>query len=171
MSLRNKLNQYPVAAPAFAIVVLLGALVTLAFSSGLISSEPDFSPTDVYYWDVRDNTTFVASSDLGSPIEAPSGADNGVRAYLYACDQCDPGTWFGYLEKSVEVRGSNPMAAQMREGAADMFNTTETMIRSINDDENDWVLASSDAGIALQNRIMSECGSSEPTYCTPAGSD
>lgn len=63
----------------------------------------------VYYYDLGTDQLFVAPPADVTPIDAPSGKDNGVRAYVFACGDCSGQTFIGWLERTA------PAARKMRD--------------------------------------------------------
>ncbi len=56
-------------------------------------------PEQAYFFDLQTGALYTAPIDTLSPTDAPSGADNGVRAIVYTCGTCDEGQQkIGYLQ-------------------------------------------------------------------------
>ena len=86
MNIREYLNNNPAVVTIAAVVLLI---VCLGFIVRQLLPGGSGGPVDVWFYDLGNQQIFVESSDKYPPIEAASGPNNGVRAYIFACGSCE----------------------------------------------------------------------------------
>ncbi len=176
MKISEKINENSGLVSAAAILILLAALVAVAYSTGLIGSAPEEGHRQVYYMNVATNQTFAASTEEIPPITTPEGHEEaGVRAYLFTCGECKPGEWFGYLEKfSDEYKRSladGSLEKMPPPRRADMRMESQ-LIRPLESERTDWVGSLSSEANQIKLKVAKTCGEgTKPTECLPTGED
>lgn len=157
---------------------VLGALVAvgiLAISAVLIMRSVSGSAIESYYFDLQTGELFTAAQDLKTPINAPSGASNGVRAYVFACGTCSDANM-----KVVYIEQLSEEAAQMQANyrpsddpakEAEYQRVMEKGYRIAEPPaagaEPNWQAYFSPQGQALANSHQSMCSGSKAEACMP----
>jgi hypothetical protein len=86
MSLRQAMQQNQIAAAAVAVIVIVISVVWIARGNRSASPRTD----QMYFYDVGSGELFPAARAAQPPIDAPSGAGQGVQAFVYGCGSCEP---------------------------------------------------------------------------------
>lgn len=84
MSVRHKLNG-PIGIGAAVGLVLIALLYVFVFAN--FGNERQLTEAEFFY-DIQQKRLFTARPTPWTPIDAPSGAKNGVKAYVYSCGEC-----------------------------------------------------------------------------------
>jgi len=74
------------------VMIVVAAVALIAAAAIVVSQRPKPRSNMVWYYDVADGTLFPGAANQVLPIDAPSGADHGVLATVYACGKCGPTT-------------------------------------------------------------------------------
>lgn len=113
MSIRETINKNPLVGVVIVVVILV-IVVMMIRSNGPVGENPL-----AYYYDLQSGELFVANKDDVPPIEAPSGAGNGVLAAVFACGSCEneADRFVGWVSKydpqvheQVRLLNASPMA-------------------------------------------------------------
>ena len=184
MSLRQTINNNPVAVTGVAVALLFVALGVMVLTTTASNSR---GGDRVYYYDLRTDELFVDRADQFPPIQGPSGHRAGVQAYVFACGECpsrqelvglsqqriaeNTNAFVGYFrrysdraqeilasQKPFDERDSDDQAymARMRGGE---------LVRASTDDQ--WIPAESDRGRSLRGEVMTCDGDAIPRECRP----
>ncbi|MEM6552550.1 MAG: hypothetical protein AAF750_10550 [Planctomycetota bacterium] len=86
MAVREYLNNNPAVVTIAAVVLLI---VCLALIVRQLLGGGGGQARDMFYLDTATGQVFIESAAQFAPIDAPSGAGNGVRAHIYSCGDCD----------------------------------------------------------------------------------
>ncbi|MEM6391845.1 MAG: hypothetical protein AAF797_03645 [Planctomycetota bacterium] len=86
MAVREYLNNNPAVVTIAAVVLLI---VCLALIVRQLLGGGGGQARDMFFYDTASGQVFIESAAQFAPIEAPSGAGNGVRAHIYACGDCE----------------------------------------------------------------------------------
>lgn len=98
MGLRKLTKDHPGYSAAAALVVLAGVGYYMFNSLG--GSDRTGMDQPVYLYDLQTGERFRGKLNDYPPTDAPSGAGNGVRVYVFGCGSCDEEKLVnGYLEK------------------------------------------------------------------------
>jgi len=106
--------------PALAVgagIILIIALISIIRQQ--IGEEPS---NKVWYYDVGSGELFPSNPDQILPIDAPSGAGNGVLAYVVACGACTESN-----RTIVYLKSNTPEAAQALKKMPDPTDATAVM--------------------------------------------
>lgn len=174
MSARNYLNNNPAVVTIIAIVVLL---VCLAVIWSQLGGGRGYSPiTEIYFYDLNTGELFIAEATAVAPIEAPSGDFNGlpagVRAHVYACDDCgdESDREVAFLQMTpmevkqrVEQARASGNEDQMYE--AEMVMETASLVRA--PDGTNWVPMLGEEGNEIMSRVGNMCVDGWPKPCFP----
>ncbi len=118
---------------------------------------------------------FTAPSDQIPPIDTASGAGQGVRAYVFACHDCNDANdrFVGWLEMyTPEAKAilaapaeEDPDKAAQRE--MQMFEVWEKgqLIRAADGDQ--WVGANTQEAVTITSAIERKCPAGVPKPCLP----
>lgn len=99
--LREWLNNNSAIVTVAAVLVLLMALGIIIYTQGAGRRGP--TQWQGYYMDLGTNELFAGKSTDIPPVDAPSGANQGVRAHVYGCGDCSEANRFiAYLERYTE---------------------------------------------------------------------
>ncbi len=155
-------------------IVTIGAVLLLLVSLGFIimrvsgGSQYKARIVDVYYFDIDSGQLFTAKSNEIPPIDSPSGANKGVRAYVFACGDCadESQRFTGWLEmytpdaKNVMI---NPPTSP------ESMDTFELMEKGhlVSADGRAWVQANTDKGFQVMEGIQTRCGETPAVPCYP----
>lgn len=178
MKLRDWLNNNSAIVTIGAVVLLIGALFAIIMQMSGGSSGPRV--IDVYFYDLNKNQLFTAKSDAIPPIDTdsgatPQGAPAGVRAYVFACNDCgdENDRFIGWLEMYTpeakalltQPAADNPEQAAEREMR--MYEVWETgqLIRGVNDTR--WVPQNSQEAMTITSQIETKCPGGAPKPCLP----
>lgn len=156
------MGKNPVVA-VIAVIILLVAVFFIFKQMGLGGGGYG-SAKDAYWYDVDTGELFGHAAVL-PPIEAPSGGE-GVRAYLFACNDCDDKSdrFIGYLERyseegrrilKEEQDKGNPMARALAMEGAEIRRDTD----------EEWLPAMGDDGKALRQEPQTKCGGKPAKQC------
>lgn len=157
MSLREWVNGHPIASSVIVIVVLVIALGGMALR--LRSSTA--GGAEVYYWDLDADEPFVDRADRYARLQERAAGRGVARAHLFTCGECEPGQWFGYLER-LEERQREQMA--QGEWPADAIPQFEARLL----DGGRWVPVESADHRHLREHVRSRCGpDARPRRCDP----
>ncbi len=163
-------------------VVTIVAVVLMLISLGVIImslSGNRYTPriVDVYFMDISDGSLFTEKSDLLSPIDAPSGENKGVRAFVFSCGECsdEESHFVGWLEMytpqakkimtapaPIEGAEGDPIANEM-----DMFEAMERGHLVSDASGKKWVPANSEKGFRVMEQIQTKCDGQPPKPCFP----
>lgn len=150
--MRQWLNQNSTLTAGAAVALLAGALTLV-----VLQARGDAVPeTQVYFWDLEADEAFVAGANAIPPIEAPSG-EAGARAHLFSCGACEPGEWFGYLERYTDE------AKQLYEQAGELPEADPIRVRDLRG--GPWVRFESDDAADILDGIYRHCD--DPVECLP----
>ncbi|MEM1212371.1 MAG: hypothetical protein AAGI68_08745 [Planctomycetota bacterium] len=86
MAVREYLNNNPAVVTIAAVVLLI---VCLALIVRQLLGGGGGQARDLFYLDTGSGQIFVQEITPYTPIDAPSGPGNGVRAHIYACGDCE----------------------------------------------------------------------------------
>lgn len=164
----------------------LVALITVSLAViGWSWRTPAFREAQTYYFDLQNGELFVAAPQQISPIPGPNqGVDTpvseraGVRAYVFACEQCqDPADRFvGWVEidhpQSVErIRSHHPglsdasiltITAMMPDAV--LIRPAEPYAPGVS---GHWHADDSLEARALRTSLKARCGGKQPVRCVP----
>lgn len=167
-------------------VVTVGAVVILILSLGYIvwsSKSGGYGPRviDVYYYDLNTNKLFTAKSDQIPPIETESGpvqgsnAPAGVRAYVFACNDCsdEADRFIGWLEmytpdaKAILSQPPAETPEQAAEREQRQYEVWESgqLVRA--PDGTTWARANTPEAMAVTSKIEGKCPGGAPKPCLP----
>jgi hypothetical protein len=178
MKLRDWMNNNSAVVTIGAVVLLIGALAAIIFQMKPSGYGPRV--IDVYYFDLNTQKLFTAKSDQIPPIETPSGpvpgigAPAGVRAYVFACNDCgnESDRFVGWLEMyTPEAKAllTQPAAETPEEAAqreARMYEVWETgQLLSL--DGRSWARANSQEAMNITSTIEGKCPGGAPKPCLP----
>jgi len=169
MQLREFLNNNSALVTILAVVLLIVALGAIVMQ---INGGGGYTPrvVDVYYYDLDTGELFLEKSNEIPPVETASGPHNGVRAYVFACNDCDEESdrFIGWLEMyTPEAKAAltrDPAEAQPDEAPFDYWEEGH-LVRSIDSDE--WQLANSEPGFRIMENIRDKCPGGTPKPCFP----
>lgn len=141
-------------------IALIGVATVLLVAAGAIFLRPRPTPAvkGVYHYDLSANKLYVQGPDSQAPAES-------VPAAVFACGSCeDPTTHFvAYLTKEsdeyrqVLASGESPTPQQMEAGR---------LVRKV--DGQQWIPASSEAGISLMRSVQQRCpAGKQAAMCQP----
>ncbi len=169
--LRTILDENPTVAIIGTVVVLVASLAAIAYT---VWPQPAIQPVDVYFYDVDANQLFTASNNDLPPIKAPSGG-MGVRAYVFACNDCDdPDDRFvAWLEMYTPeykqaLRNPRPVTPESDEPMIELGSVMEQgqLVRA--PESPGWVSHASQQGLAVMEKVQEQCeGGSPPNNCFP----
>ncbi len=167
-------------------VVTVGAVVVLILSLGYIvwsSRGRSYGPRviDVYFYDLNTNQLFTAKSDQIPPIETASGpvpgsgAPAGVRAYVFACNDCsdENDRFVGWLEmytpeaKAVLTQPPSESPEQAAEREMRMYEMYESGQLIKAPEDRTWARANTAEAVNVTQRIESKCPGGAPKPCLP----
>lgn len=185
MSFRDWINNNPAGMTTVAAIALALALVIILWQTGGTGMP---SPPDVYYYDLEAEELFVAGGNRLAPIETPAGGERGVRAHVYACDQC-PGNLAGLTMDEIEAQGAfvgwierypaevKAVLEEYRQRGANGPLEVEDETRLFEaeahgpvvrrPDGSRWHRLDTEAGIAVMDAPMERCGGQVVERCTP----
>lgn len=192
MKLRDWMNNNSAIVTIAAVVILILSLGYIVWSS----KGPSYGARviDVYYYDLNTQKVFTAKSDQVPPIDAPSGpfrtpagqeVPGGVRAYLFACGDCQDftgltaaelqakGGFIGWLEMYTpeakamltQPPGESPEAAAEREMR--MYQVWESGQLIASPDNLRWVSQNTEEGVRITSQIEGKCPGGTPKPCLP----
>lgn len=148
MGLMDTLRKPAVGGP------VAGLVLVIAIVLGVMNSGDDPMPTRAgdYYFDIETSKVFVADASQLPPIAAPSGAGNGMKAYVFSCSDCgDASSHFvAYIEKYSEE-------AKAVMGDREKLDIVDKGHQLRAGDGGEWVLASSEEGQKLISSPPATC--------------
>lgn len=169
MGLRELLRDKPAAGAGIAV-----ALILLAVGLVITRLRPSQAPSpfgQIWYFDVPSGDVFAGPNAI-PPVNAPSGPESGVRAFIYACGACDPATWtIAYLEThtpeakrimTAPAEGPEQMAARTRA-------MTEGRLVAPAPDKGQapkWIAANQAAAQQIAG-TRPQCNQGQPLLCAP----
>lgn len=176
MSLRETLNKNPALAGGIVVVVIVAAVVAMRGSSGA-------PPLDqAWFYDLQTGALFPGDRFAPAPIDAPSGAGNGVTAVVLGCGDCEAKpTKAHWLEKftpeALAVHKKMEAADAAEEDDAIIVTEQEQQVYDAGQlialppepgSEPQWVPSLSGEGEAIRSQqIKSACTSGKPEVCLP----
>lgn len=178
MKLRDWLNNNSAIVTIGAVVLLIGALFAIIMQMRSGPSGPRV--IDVYFYDLNTQKLFAAKSDQIPPIDTPSGpapggAPAGVRAYVFACNDCgnENDRFIGWLEMyTPEAKAlltqpppTDPQQALERDMRVYEVWESGQLIRGVNDTR--WVPQSSQEAMNITSQIDTKCPGGSPKPCLP----
>jgi len=162
----------------------LVAVVSLLIGTGLIVGyvvshgrpSVQLSPDQVYYLDLKTGKLFPGSAQQLAPIDAPSGAGNGVSAFVYACEACDAASMqIGYVEKYSD--SGKETYARVRELGPDAPADLTAMVDRERfvalppeaGQEAQWASMATPQGQMIAEQFRTACGEKKlPRRCNPS---
>lgn len=170
MGFREIVQQNQPIVAVVAVIVIIGSVVWMA-NGGKNSS----LPKQVYFYDVGSGELFAADRAAQPPIEAPSGAGNGVKAVVYSCGECsDSSLQVAFVTTySEEARAAMQKMANAADGGVDVElaevidNGTLVAMPAEGGGEPQWVSAVTQEGIQIMGRAGDICGSQPAKPCFP----
>lgn len=166
MSLRETINKNPkVGFGVVGGVMMLSAIIAATFVLGGDNDTASLVYDDWYY-DLESKKLFKAELGLTPPIEAPSGPNKGVKAYVYSCKDCSDASsrFIGYLEmltpESKEAESDREKEEIYRAGH---------MVRLEKD--SDWVNLYTPAGEKVVDWAIEHCKGKQPIFCNADDAD
>lgn len=170
MAWRDQLREKPAIGAGVALV-LLGLAGVFAYSRmGPRNAPQPFAQG--WYFDVKTGDLFAARN-VFPPVEAPSGADQGVRAYVYSCGTCEPSKWtIAYLETHTpEARQImlEPADGPDRIAARNRAMTEGRLIAAApaKGESPQWIASHQPAAQQLVANARPQCPQGEPILCAP----
>lgn len=168
MGVRDKLRG-PVGVGVAGAVLAVAAVIVL-------TQEPERSlrpkVAGYFYYDVESKETFPSKEQAAlPPVDAPSGAGNGVRAYVFSCTDCsDASTRFtGYLVKySDEFKEKRDKPSLSPEEAATLDREGK-LVRAV--DDEDWVPAFGEDSQRVYDVVKQKCPGTQADECLPTAED
>ena len=131
---------------------LAAALLTLALTYAYLNSGESGPPAfnNAYFFDVQSKQLFSQPGELQPPIDAPSGAGNGVLAFVYGCGDCKGELHIHYLKKLTPERKAKPEGQE--------FSSDGILIASAKDPQTWHKLGSKDSDL-IKSQGSQACGS------------
>lgn len=122
-----------------------------------------------YFYDLTSGELFPASSTLRPPIDAPGGANKGVRAFVYACGECSPTTQkVGYLISiTPEARAMMDKPLEDADPAVLQRGQVIAITPEKVGDEVQWVVRTSPDGARVSRIPSDTCAGARPVECFP----
>lgn len=163
MQTREWMNNNSAIMTLGAVVLLVVALVVMI---NTISGGGGAGTVNaLYFYDLQSGELFEAPVESKAPIDAPSGANNGVRARVFACGECTSSDRTpAYLEKYTDQA-----KAAIQAGNADATaNPNAMLIRAVDGDQ--WVPSASQAGSEIVSQAIQRLGcnaENRPRECFP----
>jgi hypothetical protein len=163
---------------AAAIMLLLG-ITLLVFRGTGRSAAIEPAPDLAWFYDLETGELFADKAAALPPIDAPSGANNGVGAVVYACGSCDEDEQrIGYVQQySDEGRRAMAQLQQLRDAEADIpVQLNETLDREryvalppASGSPPQWASLASPQGQQIASQYMTACGEgTQPRLCPPS---
>ncbi len=152
-------------------------LAKLSHMPGLLRPRPRARVVDVYFYDLGTDQLFAAPATELPPIDAPSGAGNGVRVYVYGCGDCsDANRFIAYLEKYTphakaaqeKLMNVGPDAdPNLALGYDDLMMEGGLLVRAVKG--GPWVPMYSDEGMKIASEVLDEdkCKGTRLVPCLP----
>ena len=123
------MNENSAVTTLVAVGLLVAAVAVLLWSNGMIGGPPK---AEAYFYDVKTQQLFTAPSEKLGPIDAPSGAGNGMTAHVYSCSSCSSNRFVAWIEK-FSAKGKHKKTNSM----IPKFHGDEDMVRK--PDGTAWV--------------------------------
>lgn len=155
---------------AAAAVIVLGISVVLIVRGG--SSSHAAASQGVYFYDLTSGALFTAPIGATPPLDAPSGAGQGVKAFVVGCGSCDAAN---LRVLRLETLTDEAVAA-LAEMKANSGPPSDALIAgqrvAVPPDKTGaqpaWVPQGSPRGRAILARMPDKvCDSTPATICTP----
>lgn len=144
---------------------------------------------DAYHYDVDAGVVFVGPADSLPPIETPAGGDKGVRAAIFACNNCpqdltdrtieeieQTGAFIGYFERYSD-EAKEILERDRASETADIddpefiqrLQDAEVTGRLVRRPQEDgWTVAETEHGMSITDEYPAErCGEAVPRTCMP----
>ncbi len=151
------------------VAVMLIAAITIAMTGGENSQRR--MTVGVWFLDIKTDKLYVVDENTPPPTKAPSGGNDGVKAYVYSCGACDDeATHFvGYIEKYTDDAIAAINDASLSFEDRDLKRNAGRVVSKREDVQ--WVQRKSNEGQALITEAMSRCKGSQIKGCEPTSSD
>lgn len=167
MSIRDFLNNNSALVTILAVVLLIVALGFIVMQLGGGGNRVRTIP--VYYYDLDTGELFERESDTIPPVETSSGEMNGVRAFVFACNDCsdESDRFVGYLEMfTQEAKEILEMAPEDRpEDVPYDFYESGRLVKTPESDR--WFEANSPQGFQIMESVREQCPDGDPQPCYP----
>lgn len=160
----------------FGILSVILIAVTGAFAFRRVTAPPyEFVPGQSWFMDVTDGSLFAAPEELVPPIPTPSnraapdGRPAGVRAYIYACDDCEPGLKPLFLQTTVpasslvDLSTAEPADLPPAEALVVLIAKPPASPKA----QPDWKRLDSPEGAVIRASSDSMCDGKPAIECTP----
>ncbi len=174
MENRQKMMLYgSIAVISICIIALFYTIYVYFIRSDPPSSGMRPQVDKVYYFDLTTNKLFAGDPQLTPPIPAPdqpAGNPKGVRAYVYACDDCAK-QWIGWLERykpKAKALMENPPVGGYN--AAQLTTIKQGReVRAETGTDKAWVSAGTQQALDLKNKALKgRCPEKRPKSCHPS---
>lgn len=170
MGLREIMQSNQPIVAVLAVVVIVGSIVWM--SGG---GSGNSLPKSVYFYDLGSGELFPADRAAQPPIDAPSGAGQGVKAVVYACGECnDAALSVAFLTTyTPEAVAAMKKMATATDGEVDIALSEAiergslVAVPAAEGAEVQWVNAMSEAGNAIMGRAGELCGNEPAKPCFP----
>jgi len=167
MSMRDFLNNNSALVTILAVVLLIVALGFIVMQLGGGSNRVRTIP--VYYYDLDTGEIFERQSDVNPPVETAGGEMRGVRAFMFACNDCsdESDRFIGYLEMfTPEAKELLDMPTGQRPDDVPYdFYENGRLVRL--PDGTQWYPANSPQGFEIMNQVRDACPGGDPKPCYP----
>lgn len=152
-----------------AAVALLAVAVFFIIRQGDSGTQP--LEGQAYFYDLTSGQLFAHPIKAQPPVDAPGGADKGVKAYVYACGECAPDNLeVGYLT-TITPEAHDMLARSIDDPAFD-----STVIQDGHliaqppaepGGEVNWVVQETPRAQQLRQAVASACAGAQPVECMP----
>lgn len=170
LGLRETLQRNQGAVAVAAVLVIVGCVVWI--STG---GRGKGVSKEIYFYDIGTKKLFAVDRKSQPPIDAASGAGNGVKAVVYSCGACDAaGIRIAYLStydaaasaalKKLEAGGEGTADAELM---SVIDQGTLVAAPPTGDGALKWLPVNSEEGIAVMGQVTGACGASPPNPCFP----
>jgi len=170
MGLRESMQNRPALWGGVA-AVAIGLAVVGMFPRSKPPAAPQFG--EAWFYDLGSGELFAGKNAL-PPIDAATGAGQGVIAFIYACGACDPASWtLAYIQTftpqaKAAMQGPSDTPEQMQ--AKQSASTVGQLVAAppAKGEKPHWVSSSSADGAAVVARAKIECPALErAVMCQP----
>lgn len=141
-------------------------IVALVIVVNFVGGGDDVQPArdTEWYYDIDSKELFEAETSQNPPVTAPSGANKGVKAFVFACDVKDcsdsskrfVGYLFKYADGVKDFLDDRSRVDEIMKG---------TLVRGV--DETDWVTLTDEAQTKYDTAAMTKCGGKSAAVCMP----